>query len=138
MSFWTKKNPVLRTADFDLVAGVLPQVVRAPNPIRVIGRRQANKIRIFLCRAHGVKKKNHATSNKQHGAKDKKSHRSSGKLASNLTGAVTVPGRKKKCKELPGVCSSQRRSAGKKMVPQKELNLFQLKDKLTSCCASRL
>ena len=41
-----------------------------------------------------------ATSNRQ-GAKYKKSHRLSGKFASNLTGAVTVPGRKKKCETQP-------------------------------------
>ena len=54
-----KKNPVFRTTELDSVAGVLPQIVRAPNPIRVLGRQQANKIRNFLYRAHGIKKKRH-------------------------------------------------------------------------------
>ena len=113
-----RKKPTLRTSDLDLVAGVLPQVVRAPNPIRVIGRQQANKIRHFLCRAHGVKKKKHVTV-KKHCAKGKKRPKHSANGSTDPTGAVTVPGGKKKRKKMLGASKSQQGSSGKKAQAQK-------------------
>ena len=90
-----RKNPVLRTAELDSVAGVLPQIVRAPNPIRVLGRQQANKIRNFLCRAHGVKKKRHVSIH-NHRTQFPGKQKGSRKAKAHLAGAVTLPGGKKK------------------------------------------
>ena len=113
LSIGPKKNPVFRTAELDSVAGVLPQIIRASNPIRVLGRRQANKIRNFLCRAHGVKKKKH-TSIKNQGAQSTKTPKCSKRAATHLTGAVTVPGGRKKDKALRVSGDSQQSSTNKR------------------------
>ena len=52
MFFGPEKTSVLRSA-----AGVIPRVVRTSKPIQAQGRLRANKVRNFLCRQHGVKKK---------------------------------------------------------------------------------
>ena len=59
------KSPVLRTSELDVAAGVLPRIVRASNPIRALGRQRASKVRNFLCRVHGIKKKRHAPVTRQ-------------------------------------------------------------------------
>ena len=57
MFFGPKKTSVLRSAELDAAAGVIPRVVRTSKPIQAQGRLRANKVRNFLCRQHGVKKK---------------------------------------------------------------------------------
>ena len=113
-----RKNPVFRTTELDSVAGVLPQIVRAPNPIRVLGRQQANKIRNFLRRAHGVKKKRHL-SIKNHGTQSIGNPKGSKRAVTHLTGAVTVPGGKKKDKTLGVSGGGQQSSAQKRVVAAK-------------------
>ncbi len=57
MFFGPRKTSVLRTTELDEAAGVIPRVVRTPKPIQAQGRLRANKVRNFLCRQHGVKKR---------------------------------------------------------------------------------
>ena len=55
--FGPRKTSVLRSAELDAAAGVIPRVVRTSKPIQAQGRLRANKVRNFLCRQHGVKKR---------------------------------------------------------------------------------
>ena len=48
---------VLRTDQLDEVAGVVPARLRTSKTIKVVGRQQAEKIRSFLYKEHGVRKK---------------------------------------------------------------------------------
>ena len=106
--FGPKKSPVLKSSELDSAAGVIPRVVRTSKPIRVQGRLRANKVRNFLCRQHGVKKRRY---------KPAKSIRAS------------FPSRSRKCEKpknqsvgavaRPAQCgaTSSRRSGGKKTNP---------------------
>ena len=88
--FGPRKSPVLRTSELDAAAGVLPRIVRAPNPIRVLGRQRASKVRNFLCRAHGVRKRKHIPA-KRHKASTPLKHGKPKKSKALLAGAVTQP-----------------------------------------------
>ncbi len=48
------KTPTLRTPDLDFAAGFVPPLLRERNPIKVVGRQQASRIRNFLCRKEGT------------------------------------------------------------------------------------
>ena len=88
--FGPRKSSVLRTSELDAAAGVLPQIVRAPNPIRVLGRQRASKVRNFLCRAHGVTKRRHIPA-KHHKASIPLKHGKPKESKALLAGAVTQP-----------------------------------------------
>ncbi len=85
-----RKSSVLRTSELDAAAGVLPQIVRAPNPIRVLGRQRASKVRNFLRRAHGVRNRKHIPA-KRCKAPTPLKHGKPKESKALLAGAVTQP-----------------------------------------------
>ena len=89
-----RKSPVLRTSELDVAAGVLPRIVRASNPIRALGRQRASKVRNFLCRVHGIKKKRHAPVTRQKTPVPVK-HKKSKAPKDSPAGAVTQPAKSK-------------------------------------------
>ena len=95
MCFGPRKSPVLRTSELDAAAGVLRQIVRAPNPIGVLGQQQASKVKNFLCRAHGVRKKRHMPA-KHHKASLPLIYGRSKESKTFLAGAVTQIARNNK------------------------------------------
>ena len=106
--FGPKKNPILRSPELDSAAGVIPRVVRTSNPISVQGRLRANKVRNFLCRQHGVKKRRYkpAMSCRASGSIKKKQYE---KQKNRCVGAVTRPAKGRK--------TSSRSSGSKKATP---------------------
>ena len=93
--FGPKRNPILRSPELDAAAGLIPRVVRPSNPISVQGRLRANKVRNFLCRQHGVKKRRYkpAISCRASGPVKKKQCE---KQKNRGVGAVTRPAKGRK------------------------------------------
>ena len=56
LSAGARSKPTLHNAELDLVAGVVPAVLRKSMPIKVISRGRVEKIRNFLYKASGVRK----------------------------------------------------------------------------------
>ena len=106
--FGPKKSPVLKSSELDSAAGVIPRVVRTSKPIRVQGRLRANKVRNFLCRQHGVKKRRYKPAKSIRASFPSRSRKCE-KPKNQSVGAVTRPA-------LCGATSSGR-SGGKKTNP---------------------
>ncbi len=106
--FGSKKSPVLRSSELDSAAGVIPRVVRTSKPIRALGRLRANKVRSFLCREHGVKKRRHKPTKPRKTLFPIESRKPK-ELKAKIAGAVTLPAK--------GGKNSSRGSCGNKPIP---------------------
>ena len=106
--FGPRKSPVLKSSELDSAAGVIPRVVRMSKPIRVQGRLRANKVRNFLCRQHGVKKRRYKPAKSVRASPPSRGGKS-GKIKTHGVGAVTRP--------ALGVTTSARGNGGKKTNP---------------------
>ena len=99
---------MLKSSELDSAAGVIPRVVRTSKPIRVQGRLRANRVRNFLCRQHGVKKRRYKPARSVRASPPSKGGKS-GKIKTHSVGAVTRP--------ALGVTTSARGNGGKKTDP---------------------